>query len=110
MRTYKGEFYYAFLLNFVQVLLQISQPFIIQSFINFVKFEDQEAWVGYTLGAAFVIVSFLMTILNEQTAFIQGCLGVKAASAVKSLIYNKSLRLSSATNKGFGQGEVINFI
>ena len=41
---------------------------------------------------------------------MQGILGAKAYTGVVGLWYNKILRVSSATNKAFTQGEIINFI
>ena len=46
----------------------------------------------------------------EQSDFIQMLLGVKAIHGIVGIIYDKILKLSSATNKIFSQGEIINFI
>ena len=37
-------------------------------------------------------------------------LGTKSVNGVVAMIFNKSLRLSSATNKVFSQGEIVNFM
>ena len=37
-------------------------------------------------------------------------IGVKSTNAVIALIYEKQLKISSATNKKFAQGEIVNFI
>ena len=46
----------------------------------------------------------------EQSDFIQMLLGVKAIHGIVGIIYDKILKLSSATNKILSQGEIINFI
>jgi len=46
----------------------------------------------------------------EQGTFYQMQLGSKCSAALIALIYNKSLKISSATNKKFSQGEIVNFI
>jgi ABC-type transport system involved in cytochrome bd biosynthesis fused ATPase/permease subunit len=37
-------------------------------------------------------------------------IGVKSTNAMIALIYEKQLKISSATNKKFTQGEIVNFI
>ena len=37
-------------------------------------------------------------------------LGIKSTNAMIALIYRKQLKLSSATNKTFSQGEIVNFV
>ena len=49
-------------------------------------------------------------IIQETVWFKQQVLGVKSTNALIGLIYRKQLKVSTATNKLFQQGEVINFI
>lgn len=37
-------------------------------------------------------------------------IGVKSTNALISYIYKKQLKVSSATNKKFSQGEIVNFV
>ena len=37
-------------------------------------------------------------------------MGINASNALISLIYEKSLRISSATNKNYKKGDIVNFI
>ena len=49
-------------------------------------------------------------MITEQMYFYQCNLANKCTSALKSMIYQKQLRLSAATNKKFGQGQIVNFV
>ena len=71
---------------------------------------DDGIEVGIAYIAVFIFASSASRILEEQAVFYQDLLGDKAFSSMISLIYNKTLKLSPATNKEFSQGEIINFI
>lgn len=58
----------------------------------------------------YICVDLCQQLCWEQGNFTQTLLGTKANHGVVCLIYEKVLRLSSATNKHFSQGEIMNFI
>ena len=109
-KAYKGEFMYAFFLSFLSSIPDIASPFIIQRFLVFIENKDDELWIGIVLAIVYVISVFVSRILMEQGTFYQMQLGSKWSAGVIGLIYNKSLKISSATNKRFTQGEIVNFI
>jgi ATP-binding cassette, subfamily C (CFTR/MRP), member 2 len=74
------------------------------------KEEDKGIAYGLGLVAAYVTVDVIQSIVWQRAAFLQDLLGIRANHGLVSLIYEKILRLSSATNKEFSQGEIINFI
>ena len=49
-------------------------------------------------------------IVSEHLDFYQRMIGVRSTNAMIALIYEKQLKISSATNKKFTQGEIVNFI
>ena len=110
-KTYMREFMAAFFINFLVVWCNISIPILINLIVQFMQNEnDEEIWVGILYIAIFIFASSSSRILEEQANFLQDILGDKAFSSMISLIYNKTLKLSPATNKEFSQGEIINFI
>jgi ABC-type multidrug transport system fused ATPase/permease subunit len=62
----------------------------------------------------FVILIFVTQLLSklifENARFYQLSLGAKASQALGALIYSKTLKISSATNKTFKKGDIVNFI
>ena len=108
--AYKGEFFYAFFLSFLSSLPEIASPFVIQEFLRFIDEPDIELWYGIMFGLLYVLSMFLSRVIMEQGTFYQMQLGSKCSAGVTGLIYSKSLLISSATNKQFTQGEIVNFL
>jgi ABC-type bacteriocin/lantibiotic exporter with double-glycine peptidase domain len=97
--TYKSEFFLSMSLNLVLVLFEASGPFIIKSFIEFVNDTSISMWNGVYLGVAFVLITLMENLISEQAVFYMIRMGIRSQKATVSLIYEKSLRLSNATNK-----------
>ena len=55
--------------------LEISQPFIVAGFIDFIGDKSANAWKGIGLAIAYVAVEFISRIFSEQTGFIDFMLG-----------------------------------
>ena len=104
---------FAFSINFVVVCFEISIPLLLNQVIKYMeaeKGEDGGIWVGIGFISAWIIASSATKILNEQAVFYQGLLGDRSYGGLVAVIYNKTLRVSPATNKQFSQGEMINFM
>ena len=104
---------YAVLINFMQVFIDISVPFLLREIINFMrtpKEEPRNLAYGIFLIFLYLVIDLLAKMLSQQGNYMQGILGAKAYTGVVAITYNKVLRCSSATNKQFSQGEIINFI
>jgi len=56
------------------------------------------------------ISQFFCRIIFENARFYQLSLGAKATHSLGSLVYAKTLRISSATSKEYKKGDIINFI
>jgi len=97
-------------LNLLSVCFEIANPFLIKLLIEFISDPSASLSTGIILGIFYVVSNFLFNITMEQATFYQMQFGVKAQTAVRGLIYEKSLKLSPATNKEFSQGDIINFI
>ena len=97
-------------INMFLVVLESINPFIIKWFIEFVQNPDEPLSIGVILGISFTVLTLLQSLVNEQNIHYLICLGIWTSWAVTAMIYEKSLKLSSATNKQFEQGEVVNFV
>ena len=49
-------------------------------------------------------------LISEHVVYYTRMLGSKATNALAAMIFNKSLKLSPATNKQFGPVQVVNFV
>lgn len=103
----------AFFINFCQVCLEISAPLMLRLIIDFIQTPTKETpgmWYGITLIGVYLFIDLLGKMFSQQGNYMQAILGAKAYTGVVAITYNKVLRCSSATNKTFSQGEIINFI
>lgn len=59
--TYKWHFFFAFLINFFQVLLEISVPFMLKEIIMFMqatKDSSRPLWEGIALIGGYFVIDF----------------------------------------------------
>lgn len=49
-------------------------------------------------------------LISDLMAFNQECIAAQATCSLSGLIFEKNLRVSSATNKQFKTGEIVNFL
>ena len=102
-----------FLLNLWKWVWIICQPILISLILDYIDTDSQsDGGIGYGLFLViiYVMLDFMSNIISEQINIIQKLLQIKVKNGIVCLIYEKILRLSSATNKNFTQGEIINFI
>ena len=57
-----------------------------------------------------VLTQGIAYFMSEHIQFYQRMIGVKTTNALIAMIYEKQLKISSATNKRFSSGEIINFV
>ena len=57
-----------------------------------------------------VLIQGINLLLVENISFYSQIIGVVPTNALVALIFDKITKISSATNKKFDQGELINFI
>jgi len=103
----------AFFINFIVVCCSISIPLLVSQIVDFMEKpsgQDGGIWVGIGLISAFVIIGAFSNMLEQSASFIQARMGDKAYAALVTLVYNKTLKVSPATNKNFEQGQIINFV
>ena len=52
----------------------------------------------------------MVYIVQDHVTFYSRMTGVKSTNAMIAVIYDKMFKISSATNKKFSQGQLINFV
>lgn len=87
-----------------------ASPFIVNMIIDFLKDPEGDVEYGFQLLGILIATQFFAYMITEQMYFYQCNLANKCTSSLKSMIYQKQLRLSAATNKKFGQGQIVNFV
>ena len=106
-----------FIIKYFTIYLQTGENYLHGSF-DFWDFSKTKNFEWLTEGkqyaiflscilVVFQIISFLV---EKYIDFVQTMIGSRSTGALIAMIYKKQLRLSSATNKEFRQGQIINFI
>ena len=111
--AYKKDVSEMFGLNLIKWACIISQPILISLILDFIDTDsDSDGGIAYglLLIIIYILIDLVSNIISEQLNMIQKLLQIKIKNGIICLIYEKILKLSSATNKIFSQGEIINFI
>lgn len=111
--AYKWEYLIAFTFCMVGAMFSYISPFIVQMIIEFLQGKagpGLDNTYCYKLMGILVGSQFFSYILSEHMLYYQMMIGSQSTNNLISLIYQKQLRLSQATNKKFGQGEIVNFV
>mmetsp|Transcript_12049 Transcript_12049/g.10648 ORF Transcript_12049/g.10648 Transcript_12049/m.10648 type:complete len:161 (-) Transcript_12049:69-551(-) len=56
------------------------------------------------------VTQFFSKLIFENSRFYQLSLGAAASHSLGSLVYRKTLKISSATNKSYKKGDIVNFL
>lgn len=112
IKCYKLSLIKLLLFNLIAALLDAVMPFLLREIMGYI--EDEESSEGLTRALVFTVVMLFTMIvsrlLRENLAFYQLTVAVQANQALAGLIYNKILRVSSATNKSFNKGDIVSLI
>lgn len=90
--------------------LQLSAPFIMRHIIVFIYDKDPDTAYGLTLVGILGATQAGAFIISEHMVYYTRMMGSKATNSLSAMIFNKSLKLSPATNKKFGLAQVVNFV
>ncbi|XP_065898603.1 multidrug resistance-associated protein 1-like isoform X2 [Dysidea avara] len=109
-QTYALPFLVAGFLKVITDLLNFVGPLILKLLIEYTKDSDEPTWKGYFY-AFFLFATAIMQSLVMQHYFHRSfLLGIHLKTAVISLVYNKSLRLSSSARQQSTVGEIVNLM
>jgi len=96
----------------VMTALYLSSPILIKRIITFLESDPTTTpkEEGLILVGILIAQQFLSRMIDEHLSLYQRMIGVQSTNAMVALIYTKELKVSSATNKRFSQGEIVNFV
>lgn len=109
MKTFGGTFAYSAIFHCFVETLQFASPLLLGALINYVDFGGA-LWKGILLTFTLFGVSFVSAVLNGQYGLTTNQVGFRIRTAVISLIYRKSLRLSNAAKGNKTIGEIVNLM
>ncbi|CDW86515.1 atp-binding cassette superfamily [Stylonychia lemnae] len=110
LHAYRYEYFIAVIFNLVVTSIEISSPLLIKRIIDYIQDPDEEQYIGFLLVTTLIVTQGFKYILSDHLDYYQRLIGVRSTNAMIALIYNKTLKVSSATNKKFSNGEIVNFI
>ena len=85
-------------------------PFILKALIDFIKDQRESDFEGVMLVVLLAVTQGLGYVISEHLTFYSRMTGVQTTNAMVALIYDKMFRISSATNKKYSQGQLVNFV
>lgn len=102
--------------------MNFSSPFLILKLVNFIKAGDQlssgapfqlewdEIKEGVYYSLALILTQLASYVASEHLSYFNVMTGRRSSNAVIAAIYEKYSYISSATNKEFSSGQIINFV
>ena len=85
-------------------------PFLLKTLIEYIKNRGESTQEGLILVSLLALSQGLVYIVQDHVTFYSRMTGVKSTNAMIAVIYDKMFKISSATNKKFSQGQLINFV
>eukprot|EP00094_Tigriopus_californicus_P002270 TCALIF_02191-PA protein Name:"Similar to ABCC1 Multidrug resistance-associated protein 1 (Gallus gallus)" AED:0.28 eAED:0.28 QI:0/0.14/0/0.75/0.28/0.25/8/0/1220 len=109
--TFGPSFLWGTAIKTVNDVLAMAAPQIMSLMIAYVSaLTPEPPWKGYFYAAALLIVTVLQSVLLSQSNEMMFVLGMNLRTALISVIYRKSLRLSGAAKKESTVGEIVNLM
>ncbi|XP_043720900.1 ABC transporter C family member 3-like [Telopea speciosissima] len=106
----RKEILWTTIFSIVCTLASYVGPYLIGVFIQYLNSPHQQKYQGYSLVFIFFL-SKLLRCASERLLFFQlRKMGITVRAALFSIIYKKSLRLSSQSKQGHASGENINLM
>lgn len=98
-------------------MLSFASPFLILKLVAFIKdgaddpeFTWEEVKPGVIYAGILCGTQILSYFISEHMAYYNVLTGRRSSNAVIAFIYQKYSRISSATNKDFSSGQIVNFV
>lgn len=106
----RGEILWMAVLLIASKIASYAGPYLIDGFFQYLNGKRGFENKGYTLALAFIIAKLVECLSQLQWFFVARKIRVKACASLVSLIYDKSLVLSSTSKNGKSSGEIINLM
>lgn len=128
LKAYKWKLFQLLFFNLLASICDAVMPFFLREIMAYIEndstsdnsiweenfFENINShtsiWRALVFVGLMLFTLFFARILRENLAFMQLKIGVQANQALTGMIYNKILRVSSATNKFYKKGDIISYI
>lgn len=108
VRTFFRPFATAGIFKLFNDICQFLQPVMLNQIISFVQDKDAPYHKGMLLVLAMFAISIMQTISVNTYFFGTFRVGVQIRTAIVSIVYRKSVRLSNAARMGTSVGEIVN--
>lgn len=95
----------------IAMLAQVITPVLINLLLRFMQDTEGDTWPewsGYVLAAGFLVTLILRSMADNHYQFLGNRLALQVRTAISTLVYNKSVRISSGTN--IQTGELVNLM
>jgi len=76
----------------------------------FIQNQESDTLLGIMIVLILGSTQAVAYVITEHVVYYTRMTGSKATNALSALIFNKSLKVSQATNKQFALGQIVNFV
>lgn len=80
-----------------------------QQLINFVQDQDANKSQGFLFISLIILTQIVSNFITVHVGMMQNKMAINACHSLISIVYQKTLKLSTATNKKYKRGDIINF-
>eukprot|EP00924_Labyrinthula_sp_SR-Ha-C_P006198 snap_masked-scaffold_63-processed-gene-0.64-mRNA-1 protein AED:0.01 eAED:0.01 QI:0/-1/0/1/-1/1/1/0/1323 len=111
LNVVKGQLYPSIIIRLLNTILQFSEPLVLNQLLLFIEeqdFSSEKLYEGYFWGAMFGVLFFLRSFTETKLFWLLQRCGWKSRSAISSIIYKKSLRISPSARQSISLGKIVN--
>lgn len=108
LKTFWLDLLISGILKLIQDILVFTGPFFLRKLIQFINDKDQPFWIGVLYAFAIGIASVIQSITLHQYFFLVYRIGMNIKSAIISIVYRKSFKMSHRSKNKYTTGEIVN--
>ena len=111
LKTFWFEMFIVGVIKLLASCLVFVNPLILDRLISFMSpMSDEPEWRGYFYASLMFVSPLFESLLNSQYEYRINLVTMKMRAVIISIVYNKSLKLSSSGRKDFTTGEIVNLM
>ncbi|XP_054164141.1 multidrug resistance-associated protein 1-like [Oppia nitens] len=111
LKTFWLQMFFVSLIKLMASSLVFISPLVLDSLLSFMNPNNTEPyWRGYFYALIMFVALMIESILNNQYEYQNNLLAMRIRATIISVIYNKTLKLSSCGRKSFTSGEIVNLM
>ena len=110
IKSFGLEYFLWSILALIHTLSLFASQQNLRLLISFMKDEDQPMCKGYVYALSMFAVMVIGSVTNNQYKRVVFDIGFRARNSVVSMIYRKSLKLSSTARQKYTVGEITNYV